>query len=69
MQTITLEAPDITCDHCIMSIQKAVNRLPGAKFVSGDAEAKRVTVEYDPSSVQLTAIEQALEEEGYPVKK
>lgn len=69
MVQATLEAPDITCDHCIQSIQKAVSKLPGARFVSGDPDARRVVVEYDPSVAGLEAIEQAMAEEGYPVKK
>jgi len=51
-----------------MTIEKAVTKL-GAQFVSGDPETKIVTLEYDPDSVSLEAIEAAMEEEGYPVKK
>ena len=69
MTKATLEAPDISCDHCIMSIEKAVTKLPGVSFLSGDPGSKRVVLEYDPASVSLEAIEQAMEEEGYPVKK
>jgi len=68
MPRAVLEAPDISCDHCIMTIQKAVTKL-GAQFVSGDPASKIVTLEYDPASVSLEAIEEAMEEEGYPVKK
>jgi copper chaperone CopZ len=69
MEKATLEAPDISCGHCIMSIEKAVTKLPGVKFVSGDPDTKQVTIEYDPSATQLAQIEGAMEEEGYPVKK
>ncbi len=69
MNKVTLEAPDITCDHCIASIRKAVTKLPSVEFLAGDPDAKQVTLEYDPSAVQLEAVEQAMEEEGYPVKK
>ena len=69
MERTTLEAPDISCDHCIKSIEKAVTKLPGVRFVSGDPERKQVVVEYDSSAVDLGAIERAMEEEGYPVKK
>jgi copper chaperone CopZ len=51
-----------------MTIEKAVTKL-GAQFVSGDPATKIVTLEYDPDSVSLEAIEAAMEEEGYPVKK
>lgn len=64
-----LEAPDISCGHCIMTIEKAVNKIPGAQFVSGDPETKTVVIEYDPAVVQVEAIEAVMEEEGYPVKK
>ena len=69
MPKMTLEAPDISCDHCIASIQKAVSKLPGVRFLEGDPNIKRVTLEYDAASVQLEAIEGAMEAEGYPVKR
>ena len=69
MTKVTLEAPDISCDHCIASIQKAVTRLPGVRFLEGDPTTKQVTLEYDPGSVQLDAIERAMEAEGYPTKR
>ncbi len=68
MQT-TLKAEDISCDHCIASIEKAVTKLPGVRFLSGDPAAKQVTVEYDPDLVEIGAIEATMEEEGYPVAK
>ena len=67
MDKLTLEAPDISCDHCIQSIQKALEKLPGVRFVSGDPDAKRVEIEYDPTQTPVTSIEAAMEEEGYPV--
>ena len=42
MEQVTLRAPDISCDHCIASIQKAVTKLNGVRFVKGDAAAKQV---------------------------
>jgi copper chaperone len=68
MTQITLEAPDISCDHCIQSIEKAISKLDGVRFLSGDPSGKVVTLEYDPAVVELGTIEAALEEEGYPVK-
>ncbi len=68
-QQATLEAEDISCDHCIETIQKVVEKLPGVKFLGGEPEGKRVSVEYDPDEVSLDLIEAAMEVEGYPVKK
>ncbi len=69
MNRVTLEAPDITCDHCIASIRKAVTKLPSVQFLEGNPDSKQVTLEYDPSVVRMEAVEEAMEEEGYPVKK
>ena len=69
MQQLTLTAPDISCDHCIMSIRKAVTKLAGVEFVSGDPNRKQVGVRFDESRVKLEDIEQAMEDEGYPVVK
>ena len=68
MTTKTLEAPDISCGHCIQTIEGAVTKLPGVRFVSGDPDTKLITIEYT-SDAELAAVEQAMEEEGYPVKK
>ena len=66
MEEVTLTAPDISCDHCIVAIRKALSKLPGVQFLDGNPQAKQVTIRYDPSVVQMTAIEKAMEEEGYP---
>ncbi len=69
MERATLEAPDISCDHCIQTIRTSVDKLAGVQFISGDPDVKQVVVEYDPGQTPLGGIEAAMEEEGYPVKK
>jgi copper chaperone len=66
VEEVTLTAPDISCDHCIAAIRKALSNLPGVQFLDGNPQTKQVTIRYDPSVVQLTAIEKVMEEEGYP---
>jgi len=69
MEQITLEAPDISCDHCIISIEKALSKLDGVRFLSGNPADKLITFEYDAGVLDLSKIEAAMEEEGYPVSK
>ena len=69
MEEVTLTAPDISCDHCIAAIRKALSKLAGVQFLSGDPRTKQVTIQYDPSLVAMTAIEKAMEEEGYPLAR
>jgi len=69
MEKATLMAPEISCDHCIASIKRAVTKLPGVEFVSGDAAAKTVTLRYDPAQAELGANAEAMAREGYSVAR
>ena len=69
MEEVTLTAPDISCGHCIAAIRNALSKLAGVQFLDGDPQAKQVTIRYDLSVVQMTAIEKAMEEEGYPLAR
>jgi copper ion binding protein len=66
---ITLTAPDISCGHCVATVQKAVGGLEGVSFVRASEATKQVVVRFDPAKVSLGQIETAMDEEGYPVAK
>jgi copper chaperone len=66
---ITLTAPDISCGHCVQTVQTAVSGLEGVSFVRADVDTKQVVVRFDPERVSQGAIESAMDEEGYPVAK
>ena len=63
---LTLYAPDVTCEHCIASIEKAVGTVDGATFVSGDPDAKSFVVEVAGGAV-IDQVAAATEAEGYPL--
>jgi len=69
MKEVTLTAPNISCDHCIVSIRGAVSNLAGVEFLTGDPARKQVRLRFDETLVKLEDIEQAMEDEGYPVVK
>ena len=62
-----LNVPGVSCNHCKMAIERAVNALPGVGAVSVDVGAKSVTVDFDTDDVSLETIEGAVAEEGYEV--
>jgi copper chaperone CopZ len=64
---ITLTAPDISCGHCVMTVQNTLRDL-GVEDVSASAETKRIDVTFDPARVSLDRIEAALDDAGYPVQ-
>lgn len=67
MESRTLNAPGISCGHCVMAIKRAVTNLPGVASVEGDPASKNVTVTYDPGQVELERIKSVMAEQGYPV--
>lgn len=69
IERATLTAPDISCEHCVATVTKAVGGLTGVSKVAASDQTKQIQVEYDPARVSLAQIEATLDEEGYPVQK
>jgi copper chaperone CopZ len=68
MTTITVKAPDISCAHCVHTIQSEVSELNGVKNVKAEEVSKLVTIAYDDPATK-EQIEALMEEIGYPVEK
>jgi copper chaperone len=66
MPQLTLYAPDITCEHCIATIERAVQAQDGARFLTGDIEGRRFSIEVDHGAA-IDAVAAALAEAGYPL--
>jgi copper chaperone len=69
MSKQSISVPDISCNHCKMSIEGAVSALSGVDRVEVHIEPHSVDVEYDEGSVSLDAIYAAIEEQGYEVAR
>lgn len=66
MEQVTLMAPDISCGHCVATVQGAVGGIEGVESVRADEATKHVTVVFDPAVVQVAQITAVMAEEGYP---
>lgn len=67
METISLKIPNISCNHCVMTIKNELSEIRGVKSVEGDAEKKQVDIEFDePAS--LDQIREKLKEINYPAQ-
>jgi len=67
VESITLVAPDISCEHCQRTIESALSEMPGVAEVAVDVAAKSIAVTYDSAETSRKAIVERLEDEGYPV--
>ena len=65
MEAKKIVISEMTCNHCVMSVKKALAALPlnGAVVEIGSAE-----VEFDENKINIVQIENAIEAAGYPVK-
>jgi copper chaperone len=68
-QEIVLSVPDVSCEHCVRTINGSLGALKGVEAVNTDISTKTVQLRYDPSSVSLAQIEATLDDAGYTVAK
>ena len=66
MTQVTLQVPDISCNHCKMSIEGAVGELDGVAKVEVAIDERKVDVSFD-SPTDITAVVAAIEAQGYEV--
>lgn len=66
MTTVTYTIPNISCGHCVHTIQSEVSELAGVKSVVADMATKQAVITYDaPASEEK--IKSLLMEINYPV--
>lgn len=68
-QETVLSVPDISCEHCVKTINGALGALPGVESVQTDIPTKTVRLRYNPTQAPLDQIEATLDDAGYTVAK
>jgi len=66
MPTKTFKVPNISCGHCVMTIQRELGELPGVTSVKADQASQLVTVEWREPQTSWEAIRALLQEINYP---
>lgn len=67
MTEIQLQVPEVHCDHCKTSLEGAVGALDGVANVEVTVADAVIDVNYNPETVELGAIKEAIEGQGYLV--
>jgi copper chaperone CopZ len=67
MQTKTFKVPNISCGHCVHTVQSELGELEGVKRVVADESSKLVTVEWEAPQTWEN-IKALLEEINYPAE-
>jgi copper chaperone len=66
MTTITYSIPNISCMHCVHTIQTEVGELAGVKSVIANPQTQQVTIVFEPPATEAV-IKSLLAEINYPV--
>jgi copper chaperone CopZ len=64
--TVTYKIPNISCGHCIHTVQSEVSELAGVKSVVADIEKKEAVITFEPPASE-EQIKSLLAEINYPV--
>ncbi|WP_211747158.1 copper ion binding protein [Paenibacillus sp. Marseille-Q4541] len=65
MSNVTLNVKGMSCNHCVKSVEGALESV-GAKG-NVDLAAGTVSVEYDEQKVTVDQVKHAIEDQGYDV--
>ncbi len=66
MTTVTYSVPNISCMHCVHTIQSEVSELAGVVSVKADAATKQVEIVFEAPATE-EKIKALLTEIDYPV--
>ena len=67
METTTIRVPEVHCDHCVTSIEGALQPLDGVRDARVDLADTSVTVTWDPDRASRDQLVRAIEDQGYEV--
>lgn len=62
----TVSVPNISCGHCVSTIEREVSEVRGVRSVEADQASRRVTVSWDPETSDWVVIEEKMREIAYP---
>lgn len=65
MTTVTYSIPNISCNHCVHTIQTEVSELAGVSSVKADLDSHSATIVFDAPADE-TKIKSLLTEINYP---
>lgn len=63
---VELELENMSCNHCKMAVDQAMQAIP--QITERQVEIGRAVISTDDWDAIKARVEEALEEEGYPVK-
>ncbi|WP_426282197.1 heavy-metal-associated domain-containing protein [Lysobacter soli] len=63
-----LDVENVTCPACSITIEKALDKVPGVSKAQVNTEAATVTVSFDAERTSVPALARAISDAGFPAK-
>jgi mercuric ion binding protein len=65
-KTVVLDVKNVTCPACRLTIEKALDQVPGITEEHVDTQAATVKVTFDPARTSESAVAKAITDAGFP---
>jgi mercuric ion binding protein len=66
LQTVTLEAKNMTCAVCPITVKTALEKVPGVTSATVNFDKKQARVTFDDSLANVDKLREATANAGYP---
>ena len=66
MTNKTVNVPNISCGHCVATIEREVSKVDGVSEVKAEQSSRNVTITWDPDTTDWVVIEDLMTEINYP---
>ena len=68
-ETRVLRVPDMSCGHCELSVQEALDEIDGVEASKADHTRGEVELTYDKGKVSDEDLRKAIDEAGYTLQR
>jgi periplasmic mercuric ion binding protein len=66
---VILDVQNMTCPACSITIEKALDRVPGVTYTKVDTKAGTVVVRFDPERTTVPELARAITDAGFPARQ
>jgi len=68
MDTLTINIKGMSCSHCKMAVEQALQTLQGVESADVDLQSNTAQITFDPNKVDSKKLKAAIIEAGYGVE-
>ena len=69
MKKQTFRIEGLKCPNCKARVESGLKKMDGIGTVEANVEKKEITIEYDPATVTLAQMQEAVDDMGYEIKE